>query len=46
MKGVYPQASMTEIYVAALPFIIIDLFVITLMLLFPAVVLWLPAQMG
>lgn len=46
MKAVYPQASMTEIYIAALPFILIDLFVITLMLLFPAVVLWLPAQMG
>jgi TRAP-type mannitol/chloroaromatic compound transport system permease large subunit len=46
MKGAYPQVSMTEIYVAALPFIVIDVFVIALLLFLPNVALWLPALMG
>ncbi len=43
MKGVVPEnITMATIYKATLPFIIIDVSVIILMLLFPEIVIWLP----
>ena len=45
MKGVRPQLRMTEIYVAAMPIIVLQVFVIGLMLAFPALSLWLPGLM-
>lgn len=45
MKGVRPQLSMTEIYVAATPIIFLQILVIGLMLAFPALSLWLPGLM-
>lgn len=44
MKGVAPfKTSLTQIYAAALPFVCIELFVLALLILFPAVALWLPS---
>jgi TRAP-type mannitol/chloroaromatic compound transport system permease large subunit len=40
MKGVRPQLKMTDIYVAAIPIIGLQIFVIALMLAFPALTLW------
>jgi tripartite ATP-independent transporter DctM subunit len=45
MKGVRPQLTMTEIYVAATPIIFLQILVIGLMLAFPALSLWLPGLM-
>ncbi|MCJ7593646.1 MAG: TRAP transporter large permease subunit, partial [Desulfobacterales bacterium] len=43
MKGVAPpDISMGDIYKAALPFILIDIFMLGLMILFPGLALWLP----
>ena len=42
MKGVAPDdTTMSDIYLAALPFIGLDLLVMSLMIIFPAIVLWL-----
>lgn len=41
MKGVAPyNTTMTDIYLAALPFICLDLLVMALMIIFPAIVIW------
>jgi len=45
MKAVAPpQISMRQVWVAALPFIGLELLVLVLLLQFPALALWLPAQ--
>jgi TRAP-type mannitol/chloroaromatic compound transport system permease large subunit len=44
MKGVCPQeVSMADIYRAALPFLGCDLIIMVLMMVFPQLVMWLPA---
>jgi TRAP-type C4-dicarboxylate transport system permease large subunit len=46
VKGVAPKGtSLTDVYRAALPFIICDLVVMGVLLLFPGVVTWLPTLM-
>lgn len=43
MKGVAPfKTSLIQIYAAAAPFVVIELFVLGLLILFPSVALWLP----
>ena len=47
MKGVAPPGTtMGDIYRAALPFIFCDLVVITLIMIFPGIAIWLPRLMG
>ncbi|MEM7615333.1 MAG: TRAP transporter large permease subunit, partial [Pseudomonadota bacterium] len=44
MKGVAPpDTSMREIYVAAVPFILCSLLLVALLVMFPALALWLPS---
>ncbi len=43
MQGVSRETPLTKIYRAALPFILIELFVLLLMLLSPPLTLWLPS---
>ena len=44
MKGVAPpQTTMKQIYTAALPFILLDVLAIFMIILFPALALWLPS---
>jgi TRAP-type mannitol/chloroaromatic compound transport system permease large subunit len=46
MKGIAPPGTtMGEVYRSALPFIGLNIMVMALMIMFPDVVLWLPAQM-
>jgi TRAP-type mannitol/chloroaromatic compound transport system permease large subunit len=46
MKGVAPEGtSMGDIYRAAIPFIFCDLVALTLILIFPALAIWLPSLM-
>jgi tripartite ATP-independent transporter DctM subunit len=45
MKSVAPSATMGEIYLAGLPFLGCDFIVMTLMMIFPAITLWLPSLM-
>jgi len=46
MKGIAPAGTtMGEVYRAALPFIGLNILVMALMILFPDIVLWLPAHM-
>jgi tripartite ATP-independent transporter DctM subunit len=46
MKGIAPPGTtIGEVYRAALPFIALNIVVMALMILFPDIVLWLPAQM-
>jgi TRAP-type mannitol/chloroaromatic compound transport system permease large subunit len=46
MKGIAPAGTtMGDVYHAALPFIGLNILVMALMILFPDIVLWLPAQM-
>lgn len=45
MKGVAPpDVTLGNVYVAALPFVLLKLFVLTLMLLWPEFVTWLPSM--
>jgi len=47
MKGVAPPGTtMGEIYSAAMPFIFCSLFLVLLMIFFPAIALWLPSLMN
>jgi tripartite ATP-independent transporter DctM subunit len=47
MKGVVKEkATMTEIYLGAMPYLGMNLIVMGLMLAFPAIVLWLPSWMS
>lgn len=45
LKASSPETPLEEIYRAALPFVLIVLFLMVLMALFPQVVLWLPNRM-
>jgi tripartite ATP-independent transporter DctM subunit len=46
MKGIAPAGTtMGEVYQAALPFIALNVMVMALMIVFPQIVLWMPAQM-
>jgi len=45
IRGVAPQVSMKEIYLAAIPFLVIYLVAIVFFLVFPQFVLWLPSIM-
>jgi TRAP-type mannitol/chloroaromatic compound transport system permease large subunit len=45
MKGIVQDTSMGDIYRAAVPFFLIGLAGLIIMVLFPAVVLWLPGLM-
>lgn len=45
MKGVAPKnVTMGDVYKAALPFVLIDIFMLGLMIIFPSISLWLPGQ--
>jgi TRAP-type mannitol/chloroaromatic compound transport system permease large subunit len=47
VKGVAPRGTtLTDIYRAALPFIVCDGVVMALLLTFPALITWLPGLMG
>jgi TRAP-type mannitol/chloroaromatic compound transport system permease large subunit len=43
MKGVAPDVTMRDIYVAAAPFIALELLGLVLMFAYPPLVTWLPA---
>ncbi len=46
MKGIAPAGTtMGEVYQAAMPFIALNVMVMALMIVFPQIVLWMPAQM-
>lgn len=46
MKGIAPpDTTMADIYKAAVPFILINIFLMALMIAFPAISLWLPSYM-
>jgi tripartite ATP-independent transporter DctM subunit len=46
MKGVSPPGvTMRDIYLAAIPFLLCDLIAMSLIMLFPSLVLWLPSHM-
>lgn len=42
MKSMLPQSSLRDIYVGIVPFLVSDLMRLTLVILFPTLVLWLP----
>ena len=42
LKGVVPQASMTDLYRASIPFVILDMIAIGLVIAFPPIATWLP----
>jgi TRAP-type mannitol/chloroaromatic compound transport system permease large subunit len=47
MKSVAPQkTTMAQIYSATLPFIIIDIFTMSIVMIFPFLALWLPSFMS
>jgi tripartite ATP-independent transporter DctM subunit len=46
MKGVVPDVNMKEVMFGALPFMLIELGCLILMLLWPALVLWLPSMVS
>ncbi len=47
MKGVAPASiSMNEVYMAAMPYIVMSVFILALIFFFPAIATWLPAVLG
>jgi tripartite ATP-independent transporter DctM subunit len=46
IKGVAPHISMEDIFRGGIPFLIVDVIVLILMILFPQIVLFLPNKMG
>jgi TRAP-type mannitol/chloroaromatic compound transport system permease large subunit len=40
MKGVTPEIKMGEIWLAAIPYILLNLFMILLIYIFPPIALW------
>jgi TRAP-type C4-dicarboxylate transport system permease large subunit len=42
LKGVVPQASMSDLYRAALPYVALDVVALGLVMAFPAIATWLP----
>lgn len=45
MKGVAPKYSLQEIVSAAVPFLLLDILVMALIIIFPGIALWLPSMM-
>jgi len=45
MKGVAPELSIKEICYAAAPFILIEIFAMAMIIVWPELVLWLPSLM-
>jgi tripartite ATP-independent transporter DctM subunit len=45
LKGIYPDLNLTEIYKGIVPFVIIQVIVVILLMLFPSLCLWLPTLM-
>lgn len=45
MKGIAPEFSMQEIISASVPFLLLDALVIAIIMVFPAIALWLPSVM-
>lgn len=43
LKGVVPQATMADLYRAAIPFVILDMIAIGLVIAFPSIATWLPS---
>lgn len=43
MRGVAPDASLPDVYRGVMPFVAADLLKVALLILFPAIVLWLPS---
>jgi TRAP-type C4-dicarboxylate transport system permease large subunit len=46
LKGISPKTSIWTIYKGVAPFVVADLIKLVLMVLFPAITLWLPHSMG
>ncbi len=47
MKGVAPAGTtMREIYLAAIPYILCSMFLVALLIMFPAIATWLPSYLG
>lgn len=46
LKGVVPQWKMSDIYVGMTQFVVLQLIVVLLLILFPEIVLWLPETLG
>lgn len=46
MKGVRPDVPMVDIYKSAIPFVLLELSVVILILIFPSIVLWLPGSIS
>ena len=42
LKGVVPQASMTDLYRASIPFVLLDIVAVGLVIAFPEIATWLP----
>ena len=42
LKGVVPQASMSDLYRAALPYVVLDVIALGLVMAFPPIATWLP----
>ncbi len=43
LKGVVPQASMSDLYRASIPFVILDIIAVGLVIAFPQIATWLPS---
>jgi C4-dicarboxylate transporter DctM subunit len=45
LKGITPKVSLWTIYKGVTPFVVSDLIKLALMVLFPAITMWLPSTM-
>jgi tripartite ATP-independent transporter DctM subunit len=45
IRGAVPGSTMKDIYTGALPFIIADMIIIAILILFPAIITWLPSRL-
>jgi TRAP-type mannitol/chloroaromatic compound transport system permease large subunit len=46
MRRVTPDVPMAEIFLGVLPFVIGELVIVALLVMFPEIATWLPSQMG
>jgi TRAP-type C4-dicarboxylate transport system permease large subunit len=46
MRGVFPEASLRDITIGCLWFMLMDLVTMTILTFFPAIATWLPSKMG
>jgi TRAP-type C4-dicarboxylate transport system permease large subunit len=46
MRRVAPDVPMGEIFLGVLPFVIGELLIVALLVMFPEIATWLPSQMG